>query len=240
MADISKVRMLNGTEYNYKDAKARSDIEGLKADLGYLDGIEVKYNNLFDASTALDNKAIWSDGAVHDSADHCCSDFIDISGVSEFVAYGTSRIMFYTTTSHTGKIGEATNGDTQLEKATIEVPQNATYMRINVKMTSKDVAYAGNGKYDFQNYVYKETIANVVTYTAQSRRADLKNTARANINAQENLGVEYGSNMFDSNTVVADTVIYASDGIERERAGYFTSAFIDVSGLSKITVTGAE
>lgn len=34
MADISKVRMLNGTEYNYKDAKARSDIEGLKADLG--------------------------------------------------------------------------------------------------------------------------------------------------------------------------------------------------------------
>lgn len=33
MADISKVRMLNGTEYNYKDAKARSDIEGLKADL---------------------------------------------------------------------------------------------------------------------------------------------------------------------------------------------------------------
>lgn len=33
MADISKVRMLNGTEYNYKDAKARSDIEELKADL---------------------------------------------------------------------------------------------------------------------------------------------------------------------------------------------------------------
>ena len=37
MADISKVRMLNGTEYNYKDAKARSDIEGLKADLEDLD-----------------------------------------------------------------------------------------------------------------------------------------------------------------------------------------------------------
>lgn len=37
MADISKVRMLNGTEYNYKDAKARSDIEGLKADLDTLD-----------------------------------------------------------------------------------------------------------------------------------------------------------------------------------------------------------
>ena len=36
MADISKVRMLNGTEYNYKDAKARSDIEGLKADLAPL------------------------------------------------------------------------------------------------------------------------------------------------------------------------------------------------------------
>lgn len=39
MADISKVRMLNGTEYNYKDAKARSDIEGLKADLGAQTGI---------------------------------------------------------------------------------------------------------------------------------------------------------------------------------------------------------
>lgn len=39
MADISKVRMLNGTEYNYKDAKARSDIEGLKADLGAKVGI---------------------------------------------------------------------------------------------------------------------------------------------------------------------------------------------------------
>ena len=37
MADISKVRMLNGTEYNYKDAKARSDIEGLKADLDALE-----------------------------------------------------------------------------------------------------------------------------------------------------------------------------------------------------------
>lgn len=37
MADISKVRMLNGTEYNYKDAKARSDIEGLKADLDNLE-----------------------------------------------------------------------------------------------------------------------------------------------------------------------------------------------------------
>ena len=37
MADISKVRMLNGTEYNYKDAQARRDIDDLKADLGDLD-----------------------------------------------------------------------------------------------------------------------------------------------------------------------------------------------------------
>ena len=212
----------------------------IKAGLGYLDGIEVKYNNMFDASTALDYKAIWTDGAAHDSTDSCCSDFIDLSGVSEFVAYGTTRIMFYTTTSHTGKIGEATNGNTQLEKATIEVPQNAAYMRINAKMASKNVAYVGSGKYDFPNYAYKETLTNAITYTSQKKRADLKNTARTNINAQEDLGVEYGPNLFNANTIVADTVIYASDGKERERAGFFTSAFIDVSGMSKVTVTGAE
>lgn len=34
MADISKVRMLDGTEYNYKDAKARADITALNESLG--------------------------------------------------------------------------------------------------------------------------------------------------------------------------------------------------------------
>lgn len=50
MADISKVRMLNGTEYNYKDAKARSDIEGLKADLehiGLSDAVKIALLNCF-------------------------------------------------------------------------------------------------------------------------------------------------------------------------------------------------
>lgn len=50
----------------------------LKADLGYLAGIEDKYNNLFDTSTALDFKVIWSDGVVHDSTDSCCSDYIEL------------------------------------------------------------------------------------------------------------------------------------------------------------------
>ena len=45
MADISKVRMLNGTEYNYKDAKARSDIEGLKADLDAQDKYTILLND---------------------------------------------------------------------------------------------------------------------------------------------------------------------------------------------------
>lgn len=59
MADISKVRMLNGTEYNYKDAKARLDIEGLKADLANA--------GLSDAAKAallacFRHIALWTDG----------------------------------------------------------------------------------------------------------------------------------------------------------------------------------
>ena len=53
MADISKVRMLNGTEYNYKDAKARSDIEGLKAETGTL---TERVSDLGDAICACLNK----------------------------------------------------------------------------------------------------------------------------------------------------------------------------------------
>lgn len=76
MADISKVRMLNGTEYNYKDAKARSDIEGLKADLEDLeetvDSKLVTYipydRQLFDVSTMIPDEpykmAVATDGTL--------------------------------------------------------------------------------------------------------------------------------------------------------------------------------
>ena len=63
MADISKVRMLNGTEYNYKDAKARSDIEGLKADLQSL-GMTA---DIKAALLTCINHVAWSD----DNGDNC-------------------------------------------------------------------------------------------------------------------------------------------------------------------------
>lgn len=59
MADISKVRMLNGTEYNYKDAKARSDIEGLKADL---DAFEPLSDNIKMALLACFQNVAWTTG----------------------------------------------------------------------------------------------------------------------------------------------------------------------------------
>lgn len=77
MADISKVRMLNGTEYNYKDAKARSDIEGLKADL---DAIEPGLTDTAKgALMACFKNVAWKDAAVGETMYNALAVALDYS-----------------------------------------------------------------------------------------------------------------------------------------------------------------
>lgn len=66
MADISKVRMLNGTEYNYKDAQARADIATLNESL---DALDSKVDNVKISDSVkeallacFEHVALWTEG----------------------------------------------------------------------------------------------------------------------------------------------------------------------------------
>jgi len=84
-----------------------------------------------------------------------------------------------------------------------------------------------------------QLIGSAVTYTTQSKTVVEKAQARNNINAQEDLGVEYGENLFDSEDVTLDKVFYTSDAMTklRDGQGNFASNPINVNGLSKIIVS---
>ena len=83
MADISKVRMLNGTEYNYKDAKARSDIEGLKADL------DAKAVSIDADISDLQEKTL-------DFTESSSTNFLEVSGDdSYFINPDTDAVVYY-------------------------------------------------------------------------------------------------------------------------------------------------
>ena len=92
MADISKVRMLNGTEYNYKDAKARSDIEGIKADLGALTVTTVG-TQLIDKTKAVSG-FVTSSGNIDTSgsySNYLTSDYIPVEANKTYTLYRAGR-----------------------------------------------------------------------------------------------------------------------------------------------------
>ena len=59
MADLSKIRIPNGTEYNLKDAQARADIESLNGSLALIGGV---------IDAWIDGYAIYASGLVENSA----------------------------------------------------------------------------------------------------------------------------------------------------------------------------
>lgn len=79
-----------------------------------------------------------------------------------------------------------------------------------------------------------------VLYTAQSKNAHTKTIARDNIYAQEKLDIVYNETLFNPNTITRNKIIYAFDGIERDREGYFVSSYIDVSNMKYLYVSGIE
>lgn len=154
MADISKVRMLNGTEYNYKDAKARSDIEGLKADLANLN------DNVDDLKSALEknteNKLLkWSDSGYYINlngstvninapqtsqtpyryiVDECSAgDIYTITGMGGT----TARLYAFADASY--NILNVAGSNVSLSNQTVVAPVSAKYLIVNTSASNSTV-----------------------------------------------------------------------------------------------------
>ena len=128
---------------------AQADIDDAKADLGAVQKIGVDRKNLYDSTTAKDDKAVWADGAEHSSSGNCCSDFIDISAYKNLKIFGTTLICFYTASKE--KISADSGADTRWVERVFEVPVNATYIRISTKAGYKESVYIGDGLVNFTN-----------------------------------------------------------------------------------------
>lgn len=131
MADISKVRMLNGTEYNYKDAKARSDIEGLKADLGAQTGVIslIKDYYIKTSDTPIDLTPIPSSaGRMYAIVECSPGDKFVINAYSDFSA--ARGWCFIDNTNNAISMADANATITDLE---LTAPTNAVKLIINDK-----------------------------------------------------------------------------------------------------------
>lgn len=137
MADISKVRMLNGTEYNYKDAKARSDIEGLKADLGAQTGLfhwnEKGFIDLSGSSVNLTPE-------TNQGLDYAV---IECTAGDKFIitARGGNKSRVWGFVDSNNSILSVSDANADVESIEITAPTNAVKLILNAYRNSEAFAY---------------------------------------------------------------------------------------------------
>ena len=155
MADLSKIRIPNGTEYNLKDAQARADITALNGSLASLVPVTSRHINLFDknASGIESGKRLKenNDGYTIDSS-YLVSDYIPVDALSWYyiAGYSTtndirigafyssdksylSEYNFYHITASTSTMVIA--GTNVLA---FKTPESAAYFRMSILATQKD------------------------------------------------------------------------------------------------------
>ena len=146
MADLSKIRIPNGTEYNLKDAQARADITALNGSLSTL----IAYNIGASATWTDGRMIIKSSGDTYANEPTACSGYIDISGCNSIIftrrcvnssSAPTSGMAFYD--SGKSKVADgvldayAPSGGVP-SLYTVEVPENAVYARFTYLRTDDE------------------------------------------------------------------------------------------------------
>lgn len=137
MADLSKIKIPNGTEYNLKDAQARADIESLN---GSLETVVVR-NLAKNASWTIGRAIQATTGTSYNSSGAAYTDYIDVSNCSRIMymrrflkmAYApTSGMAFYDANKNfiSGVSDAYKSSDTIPKMDILTVPENAVYARI--------------------------------------------------------------------------------------------------------------
>ena len=149
MADISRIKIPNGTEYTLKDAQAREDIAALNGSLGTLEKktpvvntvaenyTEVKPDNWHNTATDTVGYKLKADGTTVENANSFYTDYISVAPGDVVRAYlksnhgkvYCSNLTYYDFTKRVlPELGRDTATSTD-----ITVPEGATYIRISLE-----------------------------------------------------------------------------------------------------------
>ena len=160
MSDLSKLR-ISGTDYNIKDAQARSDITALNGSLSTLTAPNIGAN-----TTWTDGKGIIkSTGNVYSYNNAGLSGYIDISGCNAILytrrcvdssSAPTSGMAFYDSEKSFvsgGVLDAYAPGGGVPSLYTVEVPENAVYARFTYLSTADErITDYPFGVYDYEEY----------------------------------------------------------------------------------------
>ena len=215
MADLSKIRIPNGTEYNLKDAQARADIESLN---GSLDAFVVRSpKNLINKDTIIEGYTLnYSDGTVSENADRCVTDYLPIKADTAYNKNNISQWSVYDANKTFLGWQNAGNGAsvviTKLYPAAAYLRTSFTKSNASIAIFCEDKYYDANGVSGEVYESYTDTADNLFLseFKRLKENGDGEITEGINLfdyhtdlfiglRIDENTGVANANNNFDAN-----------------------------------------
>lgn len=236
MADLSKIRIPNGTEYNLKDAQARADIESLNGSLGQL---SKDANNLWYTGEIKEGYRINATSGFYEQYEGWnATDFIPVNQGDMIYGVG-ARYFFYD--ERQVRIVGATgilNYQPEVSEGSgvhyIITPTNAKYFRISQNMESITEYYLFKRKF-YETYL-KGLVDGLaprkdIAFVGLGKLTDVPLTIGYNINSD---GEQVDSLYAAVSDFIDNSLYYQNTGINRDTNNKVLSTYIHEFDSEKV------